>query len=716
MQGAQERYQLIMRYTRDIVLILETDGKIIEANQQAVETYQYSYEELMHMRIQDLRGPATLAIVQEQLFQAEKAGIVFKTTHKRKDGSTFPVEVGAGGTNLEGRRVILSIIRDISEKEETKEALIASETRWQLAVQGSNDIIREWDLQTGQMFISDRWTEMTGGDPGEKPRTIEEFIAIIHPEDIPVIRESLFSHFRKKSPFYRAEYRVRKKDGSYMWILARGQALWEESGWAIRVVGSAMDIDDRRRMEEKIRAEQKKLQILLESAPYGIVLLDNRGVVQYTNPMFTSITGYSLLDVPSMYIFNKKAFPDADVYHRATEAWPRIVADPSQSGTLPVCCQDGGQRYLEFRASVLEGGAVTVAIVDVTEHRKAEEERLYLSTYDSLTGVYNRSSFEKALREMDRPGNYPLSIIVGDVNGLKLVNDAFGHRQGDALLVKIAGLLQEACGKDTLISRCGGDEFGILLPRTDEKTAYHYCERIQQRCRECDSEPIQPSIALGVATKNAADISRDRALSEAESKMYRNKLLESKSVRSAILSSLEATLYERTAETREHAQRMNDLCVRFGRVLNVSDFEIGRLAVLARLHDIGKIGIPDEILLKPGPLTTDEFYVIQTHPEIGFRIAHTSYELSFIAEEILCHHERWDGKGYPKGLQGDEIPVLAQILAIVDTYDVMTHDRVYRRAVSAQEALEEISRNAGTQFNPELTRIFVQWMKEQPET
>jgi HD-GYP domain-containing protein (c-di-GMP phosphodiesterase class II) len=193
--------------------------------------------------------------------------------------------------------------------------------------------------------------------------------------------------------------------------------------------------------------------------------------------------------------------------------------------------------------------------------------------------------------------------------------------------------------------------------------------------------------------------------------MYRNKLLQSKSVRNEILISLETALHERTQETEAHAQRMNDLAVEFGHYLQLLSSELDRLMILARLHDIGKVGIPDAILSKAGPLSQEEWEIIKKHPEIGYRIAQTSLQLSSVAEDILHHHERWDGTGYPKGLKGEEIPRLAQIIAIVDSYDVMTHERSYKKAMSREEALEEVRRCAGTQFNPRLAARFVDYMQ-----
>jgi HD-GYP domain-containing protein (c-di-GMP phosphodiesterase class II) len=195
--------------------------------------------------------------------------------------------------------------------------------------------------------------------------------------------------------------------------------------------------------------------------------------------------------------------------------------------------------------------------------------------------------------------------------------------------------------------------------------------------------------------------------------MYKRKLLERKSSHSAIISSIKSTVYARSQETEEHAERMQRLSRLVGLRLGLSEVELDELSLLAALHDIGKVGIDDNILKKPGQLTAEEWIEMKKHPEIGYRIAMASPELMSIANYILCHHERWDGKGYPQGLKGKQIPLFSRIISIIDAYDAMTEDRPYRSALTHDEALEEIKINAGTQFDPEAARIFIEVMNNE---
>ena len=341
------------------------------------------------------------------------------------------------------------------------------------------------------------------------------------------------------------------------------------------------------------------------------------------------------------------------------------------------------------------------------KRKQAEDEIIYLSFHDKLTGLYNRAFFEKELKRIDKMEYYPLSIILGDINGLKLTNDIFGHMEGDRLLKRIAGILKSSCRSNDIIARWGGDEFAVILPKTTRNEAHDVCNKIRKACSLAEGNVIQPSIALGSTTKSDPSCDLRQVLKEAEDRMYRHKLLEGRSARNAIISSLEKTLFEKSFETEEHAKRLMQLSYNLGKVMGLSESELDELHLLSILHDIGKIAISDAILAKPGRLTPDEWKEMRKHSEIGFRIAESSQELSHIAEHILCHHERWDGKGYPQGLKCAEIPRLSRILAVVDAYDVMTNERPYKKAVGIIEALDELERCSGSQFDPEVVCYFV---------
>jgi diguanylate cyclase (GGDEF)-like protein/PAS domain S-box-containing protein len=348
---------------------------------------------------------------------------------------------------------------------------------------------------------------------------------------------------------------------------------------------------------------------------------------------------------------------------------------------------------------------------DITEQKQAEARIKYLSFYDDLTGLFNRAFFEEELKRLDAEGQLPISLIIIDVNGLKFVNDAFGHGEGDRILIDTTRIIEKSCRREDIICRWGGDEFIILLPQCSEEDAEEICQRIKKNPLKNNRNLIPISLALGTATKKEASQNIQGVLSDAENRVYRNKLLESKSSRSSVLASLQKTLQERTHETEEHEQRLRNLALKIGRAIGLSGNELDELVLLAALHDIGKIAVPDHILKKPGPLSSEEWIIMKGHSEIGYRIALAAPELASISELILTHHERWDGAGYPKGLKGKEIPLLSRILSIIDAFDAMTNNRPYRKGTTKEKAFAELNRNAGTQFDPGLVKIFIETQK-----
>jgi len=348
-----------------------------------------------------------------------------------------------------------------------------------------------------------------------------------------------------------------------------------------------------------------------------------------------------------------------------------------------------------------------IVLRDITEIRKKEESIKYLSFYDKLTGTYNRAFFDIELQRLNSKRQMPLSMVLGDLNGLKLVNDTFGHIYGDKLIKKIADILKACFRKEDIIARWGGDEFIILLPKTSYETTTQIVERVHEKCREYSTSTMHISISTGIITLKEPSEDTDKLIIEAEDRMYNHKLTESQSARSSIISSLSKALEERDYETEEHTKRMEKYSMLFGHALNLSNNKIDELSLLSVLHDIGKIGIPDKIILKPGKLNEQEWEIMRKHSEIGYRIALSSPDLVHIAKPILHHHERWDGKGYPTGLSGEKIPIASRIISIVDAYDAMTNDRPYRKAIAKEKAIEEIKRCGGSQFDPSLVEVFM---------
>ncbi len=378
---------------------------------------------------------------------------------------------------------------------------------------------------------------------------------------------------------------------------------------------------------------------------------------------------------------------------------------------------DGRQAIIELIKTThldIQGNVAGVIGVgrDITERKIREESIQYLGCHDALTGLYNRANYESEKQNIDTEENLPISVIVCDVDGLKLVNDAFGHVAGDHLLITAAEILKNACKESDVAVRTGGDEFCVFFPRTGNEEIEPIFEAINNQCQgtqmKQNDELQLTSISMGFAVKETGETSLDEVILEAEEYMYRRKLLGRKGTHSTLMKSIMATLHEKSYETQEHCNRMATLARQLGRAVKLSGMELDILELAASLHDIGKISIDLSILQKSGKLTEEEWGLIKKHPEVGWRITQAITELNPISDIVLFHHERWDGTGYPRGLRGEEIPVLARIIAIVDAYDAMIEERPYRGAMSIESAKTEILRMAGTQFDAKIAKIFVE--------
>ncbi len=476
-----------------------------------------------------------------------------------------------------------------------------------------------------------------------------------------------------------------------------------------------VNITDRKRIEETVQRSEERHREIMAAIEEGYYEMDLAGNITFCNEASCRLMGLSQKELIGSHF--PVLFKDTSMVYRV---FHRIYMSgrPEKGFMLEVVMADGKSRFDEFSISLIKDKNGKVQGFrgvgrDITERKKYEEKLRQLSLHDQMTGTYNRTYFEEELRRLEGGRDYPITIITADLDGLKLINDTMGHWQGDELFKTCAQVLKKPLRSSDILARVGGDEFAAILPRTDEKTGAKIIGRINTALeKNNEKHPALPlSVSLGAATAVSSEHPLEEVFKKSDSLMYRDKLLRSTSSRTKIVSALLEVLQERDHLSEGHADRLEELSLKIAERLGLSSRQMNDLSLLAQFHDLGKVGIPERVLYKDGPLTADEREMIRQHPEKGYRIATSSPNLAVVADLILRHHERWDGSGYPLGLKGEEIPIECRILAIIDAYDNMIHG-FYNKAMSSGEAIEELQRGSGTQFDPELVEKIIPILQE----
>lgn len=476
------------------------------------------------------------------------------------------------------------------------------------------------------------------------------------------------------------------------------------------------DITNRKKTEWLLNIEKQQFETTLLSVADGVISTDNFGNIMIINKVAEQLTGWSKIEAlgkPLGKVFNiideftrKKCDNPVDLVLR-TECNTELINHTillSKTG-IEIPIEDSSAPIKDSDGKIT---GMVIVFRDVTEKRHKQKQIEYLSFNDYLTGLYNRRYIEDEIKRLDSEKNLPLTVMVLDVNGLKLTNDAFGHETGDKLLKVAANIMRKVCRESDIIGRIGGDEFIILLPKTDEKQAEKIKKRIGEECSRIKLDSVIISLAIGYAVKNNIEQDIENIEKNADNIMYKNKIKHGKIMRSETIETVLRNINLKYDQEQIHTEMVSQYCEAIARAMNLSEKKIYDIKTAGILHDIGKITVSYNLLNKEGKLTEEEFNQIKRHTEAGYQILKSVDEYVSLAEAVLYHHERYDGTGYPEGLKGEEIPLEARIISVADSYEAMTSKRPYQMSKTKEEAIAELKKCSCTQFDEDIVKVFIE--------
>ncbi len=514
------------------------------------------------------------------------------------------------------------------------------------------------------------------------------------------------------------EMQLKNPSGKEIWTVTSSITIQYQGKTCI--LSTVSDITEKKRIEAEFKRNEEEYSLLTEFTADVIWVYNLRsGRFTYLSPSYFELTGFTVEEGLANEL-SAHVMPESNAATRKflEKSQNDFLENPSAQKhylmEVRLQCKDGNGIWVEISIKHRynkDGEIETVGVSrNIEERKQAENDIRYLSYHDQLTGLFNRRFYEEELGKMKFQKNLPFTLILCDINVLKLTNDAFGHMTGDDLLKRFADVLTGELRSGDVAARIGGDEFVLLLSKTDrtgaEKLAACIREGIERSNAENSDSPIL-SVSFGWAVKDNEDEKFETIFLRAEERMYSQKLREGNARKKEMVQLVLQKLFARDHWELVHSENVGRLSMAIGAAMGLEIAALEQLWALGRLHDIGKIGISEKILNKHEALSQEEWIEFRRHPEIGYQILRSVDRYAPIAEAVLSHHEWYDGGGYPRKLKGQEILLGARIVAVAEAYDKMVSGDSFRKPVSRAIAAGELLAGAGTQFDPEVVELFL---------
>lgn len=476
------------------------------------------------------------------------------------------------------------------------------------------------------------------------------------------------------------------------------------------VVITLVDITETKSLETLLQEHENRYKLLFDNMSQGFalheIILDAKGdPIDYRfldiNSAFETLTGLKKEDLIGKTVL--EVLPNTEQYWIDTYGKVALTGKSRSLENYSIELD----KYFDVQAFCPKIGQFAAIITDITSRVNLENKLKYSYYHDQMTELYNRQYVFDNFESIDNENNLPLSIISADINGLRSINESYGFVVGDEIIKKVAEAIKTLSGNIYTPVRWGGDDFLILLPNVNSNAVNTIIKELGCLVKKNLTDALSNiSVAIGSYTKDDINISLKEAVKQADENMIHNKISDNNSIQNAPINMILHTLHEKNKREQMHSKRVSEICVAIGQAIEMSDEDINKLRMIGLVHDIGKIGIDERILNKPNKLTNRECEIMKQHSEVGFRILSANKQTSELAFYVLSHHERLDGTGYPNGIKADNISMFTRILSIADAFDAMTRERTYCNGISTEDAVQELKRCSGTQFDAKIVDVF----------